>query len=176
MPACSCCFSQACWDALPGDFLFPLATSPAIVLLPGNTVLRPSSEVTSIRIPTLAFSFTLYEELLFWAPRYLFFISVHYSSLLCICWPNESMSFLKVRTLFCSYLCSQHLKLCLRDSRLSINDYYMNVLANNNNNSQKKNPKPKALMGRFKKLPLKITTISAYFSIFRRQLKRKWEI
>lgn len=51
-------------------------------------------------------------------------------------------------------------KLCLGDSRLPISDDYMNVLAKN-------------LMGAFSQPPLRITSISACFSIFRRHIKSK---
>lgn len=55
---------------LPGDFLSPLPTSSAPVLLPGTIRLRLSSEVTPTRIPTLI-SFRLYEASvpLAWAPQ-----------------------------------------------------------------------------------------------------------
>lgn len=121
------------WDALPTAQKRPhcLATSSAVVLLSGDILLRVSSELTSIRIPS-HFMKSLCP--LSGIPRCPFFISMHCNYLLCICLPRKSMPFLKARTWFCFCLCPQHLTLGLGGSRLSMSHYCMNVLAKNKQN------------------------------------------
>lgn len=89
------CLPQECpgmQSPLPGDFLFPLPTSSAPVILPGTIRLRLCTVVTPTRIPTLISSFRLFEasDSLSWAP--LILLLHHYAlqfSLTCvICLPK----------------------------------------------------------------------------------------